>query len=44
MDALAGPKRFILVERAGHSQSLSDARTWTEIEGWVDAVLRVTAR
>jgi uncharacterized protein len=44
LDALAGPKRFILVERAGHSQSLSDARTWTEIEGWVDAVLRVTAR
>ena len=39
-DALAGPKRLILVEHAGHNESLSEARTWTEIEQWIDAVLR----
>ena len=44
MEALGGPKRLLLLKGVAHNQSLSDARTWTEIEGWIDAVLRVTAR
>jgi pimeloyl-ACP methyl ester carboxylesterase len=40
LEALAGPKRLILVEGVGHNHSLSDAKVWTEVEGWVDAVLR----
>ena len=34
--ALGGPKRLILVERAGHNQSLSQPDIWLEIERWVD--------
>jgi uncharacterized protein len=40
LEALAGPKRLILVAGAGHNHSLSDTKVWTEIEGWMDAVLR----
>jgi uncharacterized protein len=37
-DALAGEKRLIVVPRAGHNQSLSDA-TWPQIERWIEEVL-----
>ena len=42
-DALRGPKRLLMVPRAGHNASLADAKTWTEIDGWIDAVLRTGA-
>jgi pimeloyl-ACP methyl ester carboxylesterase len=38
LDALAGPKRLILVPGAGHNESLRGT-VWTEIEQWIDAVL-----
>ena len=34
-DALTGPKRLILVDGAGHGQSLR-ADVWSEIERWID--------
>jgi pimeloyl-ACP methyl ester carboxylesterase len=37
--ALAGPKRLILVEGAGHNQSLHDPNVWVEVEGWLDQVV-----
>jgi pimeloyl-ACP methyl ester carboxylesterase len=37
--ALAGPKRLILVERAGHNRSLSDPKIWAEIEKWIAGLL-----
>jgi alpha-beta hydrolase superfamily lysophospholipase len=37
--ALAGPKRLILVEGAGHNQSLRQEKIWVEIDRWIaDAV------
>ncbi|HJR58917.1 MAG TPA: alpha/beta hydrolase [Vicinamibacterales bacterium] len=33
--ALAGPKRLLLVEGAGHNQSLNESSTWTAIDEWV---------
>jgi pimeloyl-ACP methyl ester carboxylesterase len=39
-DALAGEKRLIVVPGAAHGQSLSGAIVWSEIEAWVDSVLR----
>jgi uncharacterized protein len=39
-EALAGPKRLLLVDGRGHNESLTDGKVWTEIEAWVDAVLR----
>jgi hypothetical protein len=36
LDALAGPKRLILVDGAGHNHSLSDAKVWTEVDGWLE--------
>lgn len=38
-DALAGPKRLILVPGAHHNQALGGA-VWTDIERWLDEVLR----
>ena len=38
-DALPGPKHLILVEGAGHNQSLR-AEVWGEIERWIENVLR----
>lgn len=38
LGALAGPKRLIVVEGAGHNQSLR-GEVWTEIEAWLDQVL-----
>lgn len=40
--ALLGPKRLIIVPRARHNQSLSDSNVWTEVEWWVQNVLRST--
>jgi pimeloyl-ACP methyl ester carboxylesterase len=42
MDALAGPKRLILVPGAGHNQSLRGT-VWTEIERWIDSVIQTSA-
>jgi len=36
--ALHDPKRLILVPGAGHNNVL-DARTWQEIDGWLDTAL-----
>jgi dipeptidyl aminopeptidase/acylaminoacyl peptidase len=36
LDALVGPKRLILVERAGHNHSLGGADVWGEIDRWID--------
>jgi hypothetical protein len=36
LEALRGPKRLILVERAGHNHSLSGADVWGEIDRWID--------
>jgi uncharacterized protein len=33
--ALAGPKRLLLIERAGHNQSLNESSTWTAIDEWI---------
>jgi fermentation-respiration switch protein FrsA (DUF1100 family) len=38
-EALAGPKRLLLVPAAGHNQSLN-ASTWAEVERWIDESLR----
>ena len=37
-DALGGPKRLLILEGAGHNQSLQPS-TWDEIENWLDAAL-----
>jgi uncharacterized protein len=37
-EALAGPKRLLIVDGAGHNQSLS-AATWDVIDQWLDTVL-----
>jgi pimeloyl-ACP methyl ester carboxylesterase len=42
LGALQGDKRLILVEGAGHNASLSGPNVWTEIEAWLDALLRAT--
>ncbi len=38
LDALAGPKRMILVPGAGHNQSLSGS-AWQDIEAWIDEMI-----
>ena len=38
-DALEGPKHLLLVEGAGHNQSLR-THVWDEIEQWIANVLR----
>lgn len=38
--ALKGPKRLILVDRAGHNQSLLREEVWTEIDRWLESVLQ----
>jgi uncharacterized protein len=37
--ALTGPKRLIIVPRAGHNRSLSGGGIWSEIENWIDRVV-----
>ena len=39
MSALAGPKRLILVEGAGHNQSLQRENVWTEIDAFIEGRL-----
>jgi alpha-beta hydrolase superfamily lysophospholipase len=39
MQALAGPKRLILVPGARHNESLGGDAVWTEIERWMDEAL-----
>lgn len=36
LSALAGPKRLILVDGAGHNQSLLRENVWAEIDAWID--------
>jgi alpha-beta hydrolase superfamily lysophospholipase len=36
--ALQGPKRLILVEGAGHNQSLNDEHVWIDIDTWLDGL------
>ncbi len=38
--ALAGPKRLLMVEGAGHNESLRSEETWQQIERWVEDVVR----
>ena len=37
-EALAGPKRLIVVEGAGHNHSLSDGAIWSEIDRWIENI------
>lgn len=39
-DALAGPKRLILVDGAGHNHSLSGPDVWVEIDTWIEDLAR----
>lgn len=39
MSALAGPKRLILVERAGHNESLQQEEIWAEIDKWIEQII-----
>jgi hypothetical protein len=34
--ALHGEKRLILIDGAGHNQSLSGPAIWNEIDAWVE--------
>jgi pimeloyl-ACP methyl ester carboxylesterase len=36
--ALAGPRELFIVPRAGHNDTLADARTWEKIDAWLAAV------
>ena len=38
-DALGGPKRLLILEGAGHNQSLQPS-TWAEIENWLERAFR----
>jgi alpha-beta hydrolase superfamily lysophospholipase len=40
MSALAGPKRIILVEGAGHNESLRGEKIWVEIDRWIEDTIR----
>jgi uncharacterized protein len=39
LSSLAGPKRLILVEGAGHNESLRQEQTWVEIDRWIEDVV-----
>lgn len=41
-NALAGPKRLMLVPGAAHNQSLNSGNVWSEIEKWIDSVIPST--
>jgi len=43
-DALAGPRRLILVPGAGHNQSLNAPGIWGEIDKWIEESLEVLDR
>ena len=38
-EALAGPKRLIVVPGAAHNGSLT-ANVWPDVEEWIDAIVR----
>ena len=38
-DALNGPKRLILVQGAGHNQSLADPAVWKDVDAWIELAL-----
>jgi uncharacterized protein len=40
-DALRGPKRLVIVQGAGHNQSLNGAEAWRAIDEWIDTIRRV---
>ncbi len=40
LDSLAGPKRLIMVEGAGHNRSLADAAVWRDVDSWLTDALR----
>ncbi len=37
---LSGLKRLMLVPGAAHNQSLNSGNVWSEIEGWIDSIVR----
>jgi pimeloyl-ACP methyl ester carboxylesterase len=37
--ALRGPKSLILVDGAGHNQSLGDAKVWQQIDAWMATLM-----
>ena len=37
-DALAGPRRLIMVPGAGHNDTLRDESVWREIDAWLAAL------
>jgi pimeloyl-ACP methyl ester carboxylesterase len=39
-EALAGPKRLILIPGARHNQTLGSPEAWVEIDRWIDAIMR----
>jgi uncharacterized protein len=39
LSALAGPKRLLLVPRAGHNQSLNNPAIWDDIDRWLAALV-----
>ena len=38
--ALAGPKRLLLVPRAGHNESLRNSAVWTQVDTWLNDVVQ----
>ena len=42
--ALAGPKELLMVNGAGHNESLRPAATWNRIDSWIDGLLNSTRR
>ena len=43
-DALAGPRRLLLVPGAGHNQSLYGPGVWGEVERWIEDALELGER
>jgi uncharacterized protein len=43
-EALAGPRRLMLVPGAGHNQSLYGPAVWAEIERWIEEALEIRER
>jgi uncharacterized protein len=39
MSALAGPKRLILVDGAGHNESLRQEKIWADIDRWIEVAV-----
>jgi pimeloyl-ACP methyl ester carboxylesterase len=39
LSALAGPKRLLLVEGAGHNESLRQEDTWRDIDRWIEQAM-----